>query len=419
MSNPTTRSEMSRPLRVLVIDEYFPYPPDSGKPIRTGNLLRRLSERHDVTLLCYGTASATNGTAPKLKVEFVDPFVNHSGAALYSRLAVNLFSSYPYSVTKHYTERFAERLRELVAKNSYDLIQCEWTPYARYLESVRNVPTLIASHNVESQIWFRRAEHAESAAAGLFFGLQAKKMETFELKALRDASWVTTVSQEDANIIRKWGVDRVSVVDNGVDLGFYHPDSSKEDDRELLFLASLDWAPNIDGLKYFLSEILPLIVTQEPKVRLTIAGRKPPADLRKYCEAIPNTNFVGEVPDVRPYLEKAAVVVVPLRVGGGSRLKILEAMAAAKAMVSTSVGAEGLSVSNHEQLILADDPHAFAAAVIGLVHSPAERQNLGRSGRKLVEDKYSWDECARKLEAAWFQAASAGSPASLQKGARA
>jgi glycosyltransferase involved in cell wall biosynthesis len=408
---------MSRPLRVLVIDEYFPYPPDSGKPIRTGNLLRRLSERHDVTLLCYGTPSDTNGTAPRLKVEFVDPLTDYSGAALYSRLAANLFSPYPYSVTKHYTGRFLDRLKELVAKNSYDLIQCEWTPYARYLEAVRNVPTLIASHNVESQIWFRRSEHSDSAAGRVFFGMQAKKMESFERDALRDASWVTAVSQEDADIIRKWGIDRVSLVDNGVDLGFYYPESSKEDDDEMLFLASLDWAPNIDGLKYFLSEILPLVVAQQPKARLTIAGRKPPADLRKYCEAIANTNFVGEVPDVRPYLEKAAVIVVPLRVGGGSRLKILEAMAAGKAMVSTSVGAEGLSVSNKVQLILADDPKSFADASVRLMRSPGERRRLGSAGRKLVEDKYSWDECARKLEAAWFQAAKVGSPASLQKGA--
>jgi glycosyltransferase involved in cell wall biosynthesis len=410
-------SEPSKSLRVLVIDEYFPYPPDSGKPIRTGNLLRRLSERHDVTLLCYGAPSAGTAVVPQLKVEFVEPLIEYSGIALYARLAANLFSRYPYSVTKHYTSRFLSHLQESVKSNPYDLIQCEWTPYARYLESVRGLPSLIASHNVESQIWSRRAEHADSVAGRAFFGMQAKKMETFERGALRDASWVTAVSREDANIIRKWGVERVSVVDNGVDLGFYNPEACNEDDSELLFLASLDWAPNVDGLKYFLAEVLPLIVAKEPKARVTIAGRKPPADLRKYCEAMANTNFVGEVPDVRPYLERAAVILVPLRVGGGSRLKILEAMAAGKAIVSTSVGAEGLAVTNNQQLILADDPRSFADAATALMHSAAERRRLGKAGRELVEDKYSWDECARKLEAAWFQAAKVGSPAFLRKGA--
>lgn len=408
-------TDPERKLRVLVLDEYFPYPPDSGKPIRTWNLLRRLASRHHVTLLCYGDR---NQAIPQsdLKVEFVDQLVPYAGVALYSRLAANVLSPYPYSVSKHFTARFRDRLTALLRRNSYDLLQCEWTPYARYLRHARSIPSLVATHNVESQIWFRRSENASTSFSRLFFHQQAEKMERFERGALKDASWVTAVSQEDAQTMRAWGIERLSVVDNGVDLDLYQTANLAEDDREILFLASLDWEPNIDGLNYFLSDILKEIAAHRPDVRLTIAGRRPSAELRQRTQDLANVNFVGEVSDVRPLLEKAAVVVVPLRIGGGSRLKILEAMAAGKAIVSTTVGAEGLSVRNNVHLQIADAPAEFSAAVLSLLSSPETRRRLGAAGRKLVEQKYAWDECANKLESAWFKAVEVSPPASLSNG---
>ena len=410
--------ESSRRLRVLVVDEYLPYPPDSGKPIRTGNLLQRLSQRHDVKLLCYGSGSGqSESSIPGLRVEFVEPLIPHAGLSLYWRLAANLLSPFPYTVEKHYTARFHARFNDLVKNGSYDLIQCEWTPYARYLNAVRSVPTVIATHNVESQIWERRSAKSSNALSRLFFGMQAAKMESFEKDTLKKASWVTAVTEEDAGIMREWGVDRVSIVDNGVDLDFYQPDPSTDTDHEMLFLASLDWEPNIDALDHFLTHILPSIVAKEPRARLTIAGRKPSTELRRRVEGTANVNFVGEVPDVRPLLKQADVIVVPLRVGGGSRLKILEGMAAGKAIVSTSVGAEGLSVLDGQQIKIADSPRDFSAAVLELMASPEMRRKLGANGRTLVEQKYGWDESANKLESAWFKAIEIGPSASAGSGA--
>jgi glycosyltransferase involved in cell wall biosynthesis len=307
-------------------------------------------------------------------------------------------------------------LTALRETNSFDLLQCEWTPYARYLADSRDVPTLIATHNVESQIWFRRSETEGNPFSRWFFRRQAEKMEHFERSVLQRASWVTAVSEEDAQKMRQWSVNRLSVVDNGVDLDLYQTENPGEDDREILFLASLDWEPNIDGLNYFLSDMLPDIAVQRPDVRLTIAGRRPSPELRRRIENLANVNFVGEVQDVRPLLQKAAVVIVPLRVGGGSRLKILEAMAAGKAIVSTSVGAEGLSVQNNVHLQIADTPAEFSSAVLSLMASPETRRRLGTAGRHLVEQKYGWDECANKLESAWFKAVEIGSPSSLSDG---
>ena len=402
-------------LKILVIDEYFPYPPDSGKPIRTWNLLKRLSAKHEVTLLCYGNGHDAQSCNSKIRAEFVEPLKSHTGLALYARLAANTFSTFPYSVSKHYAVRLLQRMRKLIETNDFDLVQCEWTPYARYLDSFSNFSTIIATHNVESQIWFRRSANSGTFLARLFYRMQAKKMAVFERRVLRSASWVTAVSNEDAEKIRQWGVENLSVVDNGVDLDYYRPGRSLEQDNEMLFLASLDWEPNIDGLNHFVTEILPLITLKQPNAILTIAGRRPIPELRKRMEAIPNVHFVGEVPDVRPLLERAAVVVVPLRVGGGSRLKILEAMAMAKAVVSTSVGAEGLSVRDDEQLVIANVPAEFADAVTGLIASPEKRGRLGDAGRRLVEDQYGWDSCAEKLEDAWHRAIQAGRAQSAPK----
>jgi glycosyltransferase involved in cell wall biosynthesis len=166
-------------------------------------------------------------------------------------------------------------------------------------------------------------------------------------------------------------------------------------------LATLDWYPNIDALEYFTKEIFPLIRGLRPQVRLRIVGRKPSESLKKQFSSIPAVDFVGEVENVGPYLAQAAVLVVPLRIGGGSRLKILEALAAGKAVVSTSIGAEGLEVRSGEHLLTADSPIEFARCVEELLASKDARARLGEEGRKLVNDRYGWDGIAAELESVW------------------
>jgi polysaccharide biosynthesis protein PslH len=402
-----TNSNDPKRLRILVIDEYFPFPPNSGKPIRTWNLLKRLSERHDITVLCYGNALDTMvplQDAPNLRAVFVGPLEITAGIPLYLGLALNAFSKYPYSVSKHYTSRFRKKLAELLRAGAFDLVQCEWTPYARYIGNLEKLPSVLTTHNVESQILFRRSETAKSHFARLFFSIQGRKMKRFERAAAERAAWVSTVSEEDAQQFVAWDVKNISVVDNGVDLDFYSPVANQENDLELLFLASLDWHPNIDALNFFLSEIFPLILRRQPNAKLTIAGRRPSPALREHIARQPNTDFAGEIQDVRPYLARASVVVVPLRIGGGSRLKILEAMAMGKAIISTSIGAEGLMIEKNRHLLAVDDPGEFANAVLDVLSSPSKRQQLGVNGRRLVEESYGWEQCAQKLEKVWYNA---------------
>jgi glycosyltransferase involved in cell wall biosynthesis len=402
-SEPMT-AETKRALKVLVLDEEIPYPPDSGKRIRTWNLLKRLAQNHRVHLLCYGRAEDPSCAAlasAGVVLHLVEPAKPLAGFALYRRLFANLFSPYPFSVVKHYSRRFQKTLDGLVKGEDWDVVQCEWTPYARFLVRVA-VPTLITSHNVESQIWRRRAERSAGIVERIFFRMQEWKMAWFERRALGRAKAVTAVTEADAATMRGWGVQQVTVVPNGVDPEFYSSAIEPESANEILSVASLDWFPNAQAVDYFTREILPSLRALKPELVFKVVGRRAPDWLQEKLRKLPGVDFVGEVDDVRPHLDRAAVVVVPLRIGGGSRLKILEALAAGKAVVSTSIGAEGLDLEPGRHLLVADSPQEFVERVVELLDSPAERRRLGDNGKKLAGERYGWDGIAKGLEHVWL-----------------
>ena len=397
----------AKSLHVLVLDEEVPYPPNSGKRIRTWNLLSRLAKRHEISLLCYGEPDLSSVTALEragIRVHLVPTPPSFGGLNLYLRLFANLFSAYPFSVDKHFSVRFRARLEELLAMEQIDLVHCEWTPYASFRQAAKKLPFLITTHNVESQIWFRRAEQDRNPLQRLFFRLQAIKMERFEKQALNEAQKVTAVTPEDAKLMRSWGVKTVGLVENGVDLEHFRPAPEVPNAPELLFLASLDWYPNLDALEFLLTQIMPIVHSRRPETRLRIVGRRPSKGLAARIAKLRWAELVGDVSDVRPHLNQSAVVVVPLRIGGGSRIKILESLATGKALVSTSIGAEGLAVVPGEHLEVADQAMHFASKIVDLLASPSERQRLGNNGRQLVVERYGWDFIARELESAWLEA---------------
>jgi sugar transferase (PEP-CTERM/EpsH1 system associated) len=403
-------------LKVLVVDEEIPYPADTGKRIRTWNLLKRLAQKHSVHFLCYGRGE--HGSTEVLRsaglaVHLVEPLKKMSGLRLYLRLLWNLFSPYPFSVAKHYSRRFQKALDDLLKESGWDLIQCEWTPYARFVRPERLVPVLIAAHNIESQIWKRRAENSRHFIARAFFGLQARKMAWFERRALLAATAATAVSDDDAQAMRQWGVQAVRVVPNGVDPEFYESVGQAQHENIVLCVASLDWFPNVDAVQYFIDEIFPLIRKRMPNCIFRIVGRRPPEFLKEKLSNTPDIDLVGEVSDVRPYLEQATVIAVPLRIGGGSRLKILEALAAGKAVVSTTVGAEGLQLDPGKHLLIADSPHDFAGRVSELLMSPETRRRLGEEGRNFVSKEYAWGTIATRLQTAWLDSVRRGAVSEL------
>jgi glycosyltransferase involved in cell wall biosynthesis len=399
-------------LRVLVLDEEFPFPPNSGKRIRTWNLLRRLARVHELRLLCFGELTDVQREAAAsagIKVRTLPALAPDRGLTLIARLVQNLFSPLPYSAQKHMRGDFKHAVADEVKSFSPQLIHCEWGPYAAYREPHAQIPAVIVAHNVESMIWARRAAVAGDPLRRWFFGLQAKRMDAFERAQMPRAAQLIAVSEPDAQTFRSWGA-RCVTVDNGVDLDFYAPDAAAEVEDRMLFLASLDWFPNIDALNYFVDAMLPAIRRERSQATLRIVGRRLSAGDAARFAKVPGVAVVGEVEDVREELRSASVVVVPLRIGGGSRLKILEALAAGKAVVSTTVGAEGLAVEDGTQLRIADDPQRFASVVCEILSDTRQRQALGCAGRALVEARYGWDALAKQMQLAWRGAAAGERP---------
>lgn len=395
-------------MRVLVVDEEIPYPLNSGKRIRTFNLLKHLSSRHEIVYVCRQHADAGQPDIKALEAIGIEPIIvpheilGKSGAKFYLALGANLLSKYPYSVASHRSERMIAAVKALTAKKRFDLIHCEWTPYLANLAPIHALPVVCVAHNVESMIWRRNFEVEQQPVKKAYIYLQWRKMERFEQTALRSVSMIVAVSSPDKECLSQWvAPERVAVVENGVDTEYFAPSTVPSVPCSLVFTGALDWRPNVDCMLYFLKEIWPLVLASCPAASLTIVGRKPMDILTEAVKDARGVTLEASVPDVRPYLEKAEVYIVPLRIGGGSRLKILEALAMGKAVVSTAVGAEGLRTQHERELLIADSPEDFVAAIARLFADMPLRHQLGTTGRRLVEKHYRWATLAGVLEESW------------------
>jgi sugar transferase (PEP-CTERM/EpsH1 system associated) len=397
-------------MNLLVLDEEFPYPLNSGKRIRSFNLWSRLARKHTVRYLAYGREDSA-----EYKL-FADHLLNpiavppqipkKSGPMFYLRLLATLFSSEPYIVTSHYSEAFLAAMQAAIRKETPHLIVCEWSPYARFVRDITDIKTVVVAHNIEATIWRRYYENETNPLKRWYIGRQAAKVEAFEKSIFRTVKGATAVSDEEAGWILSVNPNlNVSSIDNGVDLEYFSGDNSRQQPRTIVFTGSMDWRPNQDCVTYFVEDIFPILRRTYPDLSAVFVGRNPPEHIVRYGDR-DGIEITGTVDDVRGYINDASVYVVPLRIGGGSRLKILEALSMQKAVVSTSVGAEGLEITPDENIVLADAPEQFAAAVSTLVENPERRAALGKAGRQLVERRYGWDFLAGRL--AEFLASVAG-----------
>jgi glycosyltransferase involved in cell wall biosynthesis len=401
-------------LHVAVLDEELPFPLTSGKRIRTFQLLSRLAKQHRITYLCHQSVeSSEQATAEaKLREAGITPLVVHrqvprkAGLSFYARLAANLLSPLPYSVTSHQSDALGKAIRVLDQRDPPDLWHCEWTPYAQALRHARlTAPWTVMAHNVETLIWQRYAEAERNPAKRWYIRGQQRKFERFERWAYSSCDRPLAVSADDARLMReRLGATDPAVVDNGVDVDFFQPSSrALRDPKRLLFLGSLDWRPNLDGVNLLLDEIFPKALRAMPDATLAVVGRKPPQWLRQRIASFRQVELHADVPDTRPFLASAGMLVVPLRIGGGSRLKILEALATDLPVVSTSVGAEGLELTPGRHLTIADSADRFAMAIGDVSQRHSASLDQAREGGAWVRERYNWSRLAEKLEEVWLQ----------------
>ena len=390
-------------MKLLIIDEEFPYPLNTGKRLRTYNLTRELAKENEVHYLAFGTESSDSFKHfqnTHLNPHAVAPLQREqSGSRFYAKLFMNLFSPLPYIVTSHYSRSFEQVLIDLQKKHRFDIMICEWSPYARYLENLSDCRKIIVAHNIEATIWKRYAENESNPVKRWYIQKQYEKVAAFEKSCFHLSDGATAVTKQEADTINSYGVPYATeVIDNGVDTEYFHPIETPVKQNRLVFTGSMDWRPNQDAAIFFAEEILPLLKKMKPDIEAVFVGRNPPEHI-KALEKFNGFELTGTVDDVRPYIADAALYIVPLRIGGGSRLKILEAMAMKKTVISTSVGAEGLNVKNKDTILLADSAETFAKLI--LEHLPPHEQSIrvAENGYHLVHREYRWEQLGKKLNA--------------------
>lgn len=396
-----------RKLKLLWLTAKPPFPLTDGGRIAVYEPLRRLAARgHQITLLTFrspdeGPANLT----PLTKFCRVESVPHDTGARL-AGIARNLFSSLPYNVAKYQSPVMTQRLEEILARASFDVAHLEQVHLAGYQTITQgkwHIPTVLRQQNIESHL-AERYWRTQTGLRRLYARLLAHRMRRYEAAMCAIMDCCLAITDADAQRLRALSPQaNVLVVPAGVDTPAFRPSPGREEPDTLVFVGSMDWLPNIDAARWFCQEVLPAIRRECPALQLYIVGKNPPPEVCRLAEP-GAVHITGFVEDVRDYFARAAVFVVPLRVGGGMRVKLLQALAMERAVVSTSIGAEGIAVTHGQDILLADSAPDFAQRIINLLHNPELRARLGENGRRLVEERYSWEAATDQLELAYRDA---------------
>jgi len=391
----------TKPLKVLFLSQRFLFPMDTGGKIRTGNILAKLKDMVSLTVISNVESPKDDpylSRMPELCERFIPvPWKETPRYTLkfYLKIAGQSFSRYPIPVLNDFSPQLERAVLAELAGEKYDLAICDFLQSTLNFRRVSGMPTLLFQHNVEATISKRHLEQAKDPVSRIFWGLQYRKMFRHEKSMCRRFDGIIAVSEKDRERMEAWyGAKNVYEIPTGVDTEYYQSLNHAPEKKQLVFTGSMDWLPNEDAMVYFLEKIFPRVKQEEPETSLVIVGRRPTPRLLKLIEGRTDVTITGWVEDTRPYIAESAVYIVPIRIGGGTRMKIYEALAMGKAMVSTTVGAEGLPLRQGEQIFFADDESAFAGRVVALLRDPGLRRIMGETARKYVYEHFRWEKVA-------------------------
>lgn len=394
-------SQKEKRLKVLFLSQRFVFPMDTGGKIRTGKILEQLKNMVSLTVISNVESPRDDPYLPNM-AELCDRFVpvpwkemQRYTPKFYLKISGQSLSRYPISVLNDYSSQLEDTVISELKREQYDLAICDFLQSTLNFRRVNGIPTLLFQHNVEATIARRHLENAKDPVSRVFWGMQYKKMFRHEKAMCRKFDGTIAVSEKDKERMVEWfGAKNVYDIPTGVDVDFYKPAENVAEKKQLVFTGSMDWLPNEDAMIYFIEKIFPLIKQEEPQTTLVIVGRRPTPALLKLTEGRKDIIATDWVEDTRPYMAESAVFIVPIRIGGGTRMKIYEALAMGKAMVSTSVGAEGLPLNHGEQILFADKEKEFADHVVTLLRDEKLRKKMGATARKYVYENFRWEKVA-------------------------
>ncbi len=388
-------------MKILWACSVFLHPTTRGGQIRTLETLKQLHKRHEVHYVALADPADQEGPARAVEYSskvYPIPYriAPKTSAKFYGQLVEGVFSSVPVVVFRKKSDAVRAKVAELMEREKFDSVVCD------FLTPSINMPQLdkcvLFQHNVETMIWRRLAE-TSTGFKRAYMQRQAERMFEYEKRVCQTVRHTIAVSEIDAQLMREmFGVTNVEAVPTGVDIEYFAKPASATRETDMVFVGSMDYLPNVDGILWFTQEVLPLIRQKRPDCTLTVVGRKPPREIQAIAEADPRVKITGTVPDVRPYLWGGAMSIVPLRVGGGTRLKIYESMAAGTPIVSTTIGAEGLEINPPRDIRIGDTAEEFAAQTLALLDSQTQRDAVARAAWELVNAKFSWEKISRDFE---------------------
>lgn len=378
-----------RRLKVAFISPVFLFPADAGGKIRTGNILRGLKESglFDITLLSPATAEQQREWQGELDRQ-CERFVGWQPSSPRPRWqrAPDLLSSLPVNVAADRTPAAVAAVEQALAADRFDVVVFDFVHAAVLRPEKLRGATVCFTHNVEAEIFERHAQTAASAPLRWMWASQAVKMRRFEREALARFTRVVAVSERDAKKFAADGLKTARAIPTGVDLDFFSWQPPADGSPVVVFTGSMDWEANVDGIRFYIEEVWPQVRAKVPNAQLRVVGKNPPAALVQ--RNVPGVSFTGFVDDVRDHARDAQAFVIPLRVGGGTRIKAFEAMAMGLPVVSTTIGIEGLDVDHGTHFLRADSADELASATLKLIADGALRLKLSRAARELVEDRF-------------------------------
>ena len=392
-------------VNILWLKNELLHPLDDDRRNRSYHLLRELRREHQVTYLTFddgrgdaeAVARANEYCTTLVAVPIRIP--SRRSFAFYRQIARSLASPLPQAVTTYRSAAMEQRIDEIVRNNSIGVLVCDSLTAAVNVPARLPVPTILFQHKVEALSWHEKTVRARNPLRQQYLLRQWYRMYAFERSQCRRLDHVIGVSPEDrAWFSVEYGARHVSAIPTGVDAAAFQPcPNASVEPGEVLFVGAMDETSNADAASYLVTAILPRVRELVRNVRLSIIGRDPPANVRALARLDARVHVTGAVADVRPYLARAAVVVVPLRIGGGTRLEMAEAMAMERPIVSTTIGAEPLPVRDGEHLLVADTPEQFARAIARLIDNPALGRQLGRCAGALARLEFDWSEVATRF----------------------
>ncbi len=401
-------------MKILWLSHLVPYPPKGGVLQRSYHFLRQLSRYHEIDLLAFNQKDLMSPLVSSIeqgsmvahnhfsefcqRVEFFDIPSDKTSFRKKILAFKSLFTNFPYTLNWLLSDQFEKRIKELIKQEHYDFIHFDTISLAPFKSVCGNIPTSLDHHNIESHMLFRRAEKENNLLKKWYFTQEGKRLEKFEKLFCPQFIFNFTCSDIDTRRLKEiTSISQIHTIPNGVDIKYFNPDSNTNKMNRLLFIGTLSWYPNIEAVNFIANSIWPLIKNKLPGTIIDIIGANPPISIQKIAQNDPDFHVHGFVDDILPFFKKAKCYICPIKDGGGTKLKIIDALSMGMAIVADPIACEGINVENKHNILLSETANDYLENIKIILEQDTFREHLQVNARKLAVNSYSYDQLGKKL----------------------